>query len=170
MGLTAPPLASCRLHVSYAKLPGVAALEKKFLSKESIFVLFDGRTWERHSSCAKIDQTPGERDFLVAEIPAEFLGKRIDTIEEALAEHFDRLGYHFAIETEAVEFGHAQPELQHTNWICALGSSALNDYGGRCVTMLRARVRVRILRDCWVGYGLGDNVRLLLVRNEALAL
>ncbi|MCR4256230.1 MAG: hypothetical protein NUW08_00830 [Candidatus Uhrbacteria bacterium] len=153
-----------RIHVSYTQLPGVAALEPKFSGKGSVSSLFDGRPWKRHSSCAKIDETPGERIFRLAEVPEEFLGKRIRDCEDELADYFDKLGERFVIETEAVEFADEDPEAQRKNWILALGSSALFDGGNRCVTMLYAYDRDRFLDDDWVGDVLDDGGRLLLVR------
>ena len=153
-----------RLHVSYAPLPGVAALEPKFSGKNSVSYLFDGRAWERHSSCVTIDEISGEREFLVAEVPEQFLGKRIDAVWNDLATHFDREGFRFAIETEAVEFSAAQPELQRKNWIYAIGSSALRDDGNRCVAVLFAFRRGRILGGGRVGRELDGGVRVLLVR------
>ncbi|MEI7512637.1 MAG: hypothetical protein WCK01_04235 [Candidatus Uhrbacteria bacterium] len=168
---TREPIGSShRLHVSYAKLLGVKALEPEFSGKNSVSVLYDGREWTRHTSCAKIDQTPGERDFLVAEIPAEFLGKRIDTIEDALAECFHPPGFRFAIETEAVEFAHDHQQLYRKNWIYALGSSALFDGGRRGVAMLYADGRDCFLGGGWVGDGLHDSGRLLLVRKVSTTL
>lgn len=159
-----------RIHVSYAKLPPIAELEKKFSGKNSVSRLFDGREWERHSSCAAIDETPGERNFRVAEIPAELLGKRIEDVWNELDAHFDREGYRFAIETEAVEFANAKPELQRKNWILARGSSALDGGVIRYVAVLGSRGRGRVLDGRWVGCVLLDDARLLLVRKASSAL
>lgn len=145
-------------------LPMVEVLEKKFSGKHSVSPLFDGRAWERHSSCSKIDETPGERVFRLAEVPEQFLGQEIKDCWDALATHFGPNGERFAIESEAIEFAEANPELHRKNLILALGSSALHDDGRRCVAMLIARDRNHILRDCWVDYDLLDDVRLLLVR------
>ncbi len=163
---------SYRLHVTYAPLSGIAALEPKFSGKDSVCVLFDGRKWERHSSCAVIDQTPGERDFIVAEMPGQFLNKRISNSRDDLAVYFGAKGFRFAIETEAVEFADAQPELQRKNPIYALGSftllghlpSVLRGDEDRCVTVLRMINGKRVLRDGWFGYLVDCDVRLLLVR------
>jgi len=153
-----------RVHVSYAKLPVMEELEKRFSGKDSVSSLFDGRPWERHSSCAKIDETPGEREFFVASVPKQFFSQRIDTIRDALAAHFGGLGYRFAIETEAVTFAAAQPGLPHQNWIYALGSSARGNNNLQGVTMLHANHRGRILYGHWIGVALDSDVRLLLVR------
>jgi len=153
-----------RVHVSYAKLPVMEELEKRFSGKDNVSSLFDGRPWERHSSCAKIDETPGEREFFVASVPTQFFSQRIDTIRDALAAHFGGLGYRFAIETEAVTFADAQPGLQHQNWIYALGSFVWSVDDDQCVTMLSANDRDRILDVYWVDDGLYSGVRLLLVR------
>jgi hypothetical protein len=163
-------LAHYIVHVTYAPLPGMQVLETKFSGEGSVSVLFDGREWERHSSCVEIDETPGERIFRLAEPPEQFLGKRIRDCWDDLAAHFDREGDRFAIEKEGVEFAEAQPGLQCKDWILALGSSALDDGGDRCVTMLRARDRVRVLVDSWVDDALSDDDRLLLVRKVSAAL
>jgi len=153
-----------RVHVSYAKLPVMEELEKRFSGKDNVSSLFDGRPWERHSSCAKIDETPGEREFFVASVPKQFFSQRIDTIRDALAAHFGGLGYRFAIETEAVTFAAAQPGLPHQNWIYALGSSALSFDDDQYVALLLALDRGRVLRDRWLGGDLDSDDRLLLVR------
>ncbi|MEK7473705.1 MAG: hypothetical protein AAB668_03215 [Patescibacteria group bacterium] len=153
-----------RLHVSYAKLPGVLALEEKFSGEGSVSILFDGREWERHSSCISIDATPGERDFRVAEIPAEFRNHRIKDVWNELAAYFDKKGERFAIETETVEFADARPELQRNNRILALGSSALRGVDCRFVTVLRAGDHGRLLDGRRVTDVLYGHSRLLLVR------
>lgn len=155
-----------RLLVTYTPLPDVATLKKMF--SKVYHNLFDGRAWTRHKSCAKIDETPGEREFLLAEIPADFLGKRIHTIEDDLFEHYDRLGYRFAIHVEAVEFANAEPELQRKNWIYALGSSTLGSYRDRSgqsfVTSLGEESLERVLCCSWTGLELDNNSRFLLIR------
>jgi len=153
-----------RVHVSYAKLPVMEELEKRFSGKDNVSSLFDGRPWERHSSCAKIDETPGEREFFVASVPTQFFSQRIDTIRDALAAHFGGLGYRFAIETEAVTFADAQPGLPHQNWIYALGSSARSVGDLQCVTVLFANGHNRFLGDDWIVDDLDSGCRLLLVR------
>lgn len=155
-----------RLRVGYAKL-GIKSLEEKFPDKDSVLRLFDGRLWERHSTCAAIDETPGDREFRVAEIPAKFLGnQRTDKILDALSDHFDLEGFRFAIEIEAIEFADALPNFSYENWIYAFGSSAAYDDGFRCVAVLGEGDRDRILKDFWVGGYLDDNDRLLLVRKQ----
>jgi hypothetical protein len=122
-----------RLHVTY-KLPSLEELEKKY--DVGVSCLFDGRPWERHNSCKTIDETAGEREFLLAEVPEEFLGKKIDSIWDQLAEHFGKLGYRFVIPVELDAFGTAHPDLQRKNYILALGSSALDVGRDRCVAYL----------------------------------
>ncbi|MEK7473733.1 MAG: hypothetical protein AAB668_03355 [Patescibacteria group bacterium] len=150
--------------------PGpLAALEKKFSGEGSVSTLFDGRPWERHSSCANIDQ-PGKRTFRLAEVPEEFLGKRIIDCQDDLAVHFDKTGERFAIESEAVEFADEDPEAQRKNCILALGSSTLRVGDFRCVALLLADDRCRFLSDDWVGDRLRASDRLLLVRKASSAL
>lgn len=156
-----------RLYVSYAKLPGFEELFKKFF-EDGVSELYDGRPWVRHSSCANIDETPGEREFLVAEVPEEFLGKSIRDCWDDLEAYFGKTGFRFAIETEAFEFSDAQPDLQRKNPILALGSSALlDDVTERFVTVLEAH-RIshhRIQYGQCVDNNLISNFRLLLARN-----
>ncbi|MCE9586556.1 hypothetical protein K8R04_04560 [Candidatus Uhrbacteria bacterium] len=159
-----------RIHVSYAELPGVAALEKKFMGKGSVSSLFDGRMWSRHKSCAKIDETPGDREFLVAEVPTEFLNKQTDSVRDALAVRLGLGGWRFAIETEAVEFMEARPTPQLKSLICALGSSAFGDDGLQSVAVLLVGNDTRILTGYWLGRELHYFVSLLLVRKASLAL
>ncbi len=150
------------VHVSYAKHPGIVALEKRFSGKGSVSYLFDGREWDRHESCANIDTSPGERIFRVAEVPAEFIGQTISQARYDLAFGCFE-GERFAIEAEAIAFADAQPERQRRNHILALGSSAVDRDGYWCVTELRA-LAGRTLGECWFAHRLDANDRLLLVR------
>ncbi len=150
--------------VTYAKLPGIEALHKKFPGRE-VPLLYDGRTWTRHASCATIDETPGEREFIVADIPAEFRKQRVCSIENTLAEYLDRLGYRYAIETEAVEFADAQSDVLRENWIFALGSSASYRVD-RQVAELDALPGGSVLGGYYV-VNFVYSARLLLVRKSA---
>ncbi len=152
------PIPHRRTKVSYVRFQGVKALEGKFSRA------FDHQTWERHLSCQSIDQTPGEREFVVARVPREFCGSPIDLVWDKLADHFHQRGYRFAIEIEALEFAEAYPEIHRKNWIYALGSSALANTHYRCVPVLNAIGCYSILSEFWSRRCLGEASRLLLVR------
>jgi hypothetical protein len=158
----APPETYLRVPVAY-KLPPMAELERKYSGEGSVSMLFDGRPWERHSSCETIDETPGERMMRLAEVPEQFIDRKIKDCRDELAAHFDKLGERFAVETEAHDFACKEPDAQRKNWILALGSSALRDNDDRCVAVLREFVRDRILDDHWIEDELNRDGRLLLV-------
>jgi hypothetical protein len=117
------PAGHYRVHVSY-KLKPIVELRKQF---DGVSDAYDGRPWERHSSCMDIDTTDGERVMFLKLIPEEFLGKRVDSIRNKLAETIDLLGYRFAVEVEAIAFGLAHPEIHRRERINAYGSSASCD-------------------------------------------
>ncbi len=145
-----------RLHVTYAILPCETDTDVFSAARKSI----------RHKSCASIDETPGEREFLIAEVPAQFQFESFEKIVDALAEHLDYLGYRFAIESEAVEFSRTLPEPQLKTHIYALGSTVLGlGDGHRFVSVLYMHYPGRTLLDYWSKVGIGGSSRLLLVRN-----
>lgn len=144
-----------RVYVSYATLPCESDVDIFSAARKSV----------RHMSCASIDETPGDREFLIAEVPAEFQYKSFETIVDPLAEYLDRLGYRFAIESEAVEFSRALPEPQLETHIYALGSTVLGlGSGHRFVSVLYMHYSGRTLLDYWGRVGIGGSARLLLVR------
>lgn len=148
-----------KIPASYALRPKTE-LEQEF---DCVSDLFDGRPWERHSSCVTIDETAGERTLHLAEVPEQFLKRKIENCLNELAAHFDKQGKRFAIEVEAIAFAKAHPDLQRKHWILALGSSTLAGRGDRCVAYLREFDGGRGLRDCWVVNVLDRDGRLLLV-------
>jgi hypothetical protein len=152
-----------RLVVTYALRP-MDELRKEF---DWISDLYDGRAWERHSSCKDIDTTDGEREFALVEVPQAFLGRRITDCRDELAVYFANKGDRFAIEVEAIAFAKANPDLQRESYILALGSSALGGVGGRYVTVLGEYDHGRYMRGRWVGHGLHSAGRLLLVHKDA---
>lgn len=141
--------------VSYAPLSPVSELRNEF-GAGSVSVIFDGRPWQKHPSCAQMDETDGERVMLV-----KHFGKEMAS-EQAIAwgeEH----GYRPATEKEAVAFARANPDLQRNFWIIALGSFALDDIH-LCVTALRGDDSRRILGGHWFGDNLSANDGILFVR------
>ncbi len=165
---TEPKGSTYCIPVTYKLLP-MAELREKY--DGCVSDLFDGRSWERHSSCKDIDLAPSERFMRLAEIPEQFftenkgtMTKPIREIQDQLAVHFDKLGERFAIETEAHDFACKEPDAQRKNWILALGSSALHADGDRYVAVLDEGGRGHVLLGYWVDYGLDRCVRLLLVR------
>lgn len=149
------------VQMSSYKLEPRDELKKRY--DGGVMDLFDGRPWERHSSCKNIDETPGEREFLLASIPKERLGKRIDSIWDDLALHFDKLGYRFAIEVELDAFAKARSDLQHKR-IFALGSSVLRGGGRRYVAAMHEHSGGRWLGGHWFVDGVLGIDHLLLVR------
>ncbi|TAL44597.1 MAG: hypothetical protein EPN91_04110 [Salinibacterium sp.] len=112
-------------------------LEAEF-SKDGVSELFYGNyEWQPHSSCAEIDQTPGNRVMLL-----KHFGRKTES--EANIAEMDRLGYRPATRLEAYAFAKANPELQRQFWIVALGSSTM-DGGDRYVAVLRGDSGRRIL-------------------------
>jgi len=104
-----------RVPVAYDMPHNKGALESEF-SKDGVSELFYGNyEWKNHSSCAEIDQTPGERIMLV-----KHFNRAIES-EDAIAE-MDKLGYRPAIHLELYAFAKANPELQRHICIFALGS------------------------------------------------
>lgn len=151
-----------RVYVDYTR-PTLVELQQKFCS---VSPEHDGRKWERVASCSSIDEGKSMVEFFHAKIPRKFLGKPIIKIRDALAKHFNPLGYRFAIELEAYSFGSTLPGLQRKNEAVALGSFALNDHGVPRHTCLRLDdvTKVVSLSWIWIGSELGSSDRLLLVR------
>ena len=133
-----------------------ATLESEF-SKNGVSDLFTcNYEWQPHSSCAEIDQTPGERIMLV-----KHFGR--DTTSEANIAEMDKLGYRPATYLEAYAVAKANPELQRQFWIVALGSSAMVG-GGRYVALLCSDSDRRILNGYWFDFEWGSDYRFLFVR------
>lgn len=158
------PIRLYRIHVSYARLPGIEALERKYSGKASVSRLYDGRAWERHPSCVSIDETPGERIFWVDEVPEPYGGKPLREIWNKLATYYRKKGFRFAIEKEADAFADAMPNLQLQHWIRAIGVSATHDDGRECTPMLLAGGQHRMLGGGMIDCVLPAHRRLLLVR------
>lgn len=108
------------VHVDYASLPSMTELEKQFSGKGSVSEIFDGRVWENHESCQEIDETPGEREFLVKHFG-------VDMTSDAVIAWGQENGYRVATYKEAIEFDAKSPVKHRKFWIAALGSSVLQD-------------------------------------------
>ena len=133
-------------------------LEAEF-SKDGVSELFYGNyEWQPHSSCAEIDQTPGNRVMLV-----KHFGR--NTTSEANIAEMDKLGYRPAthLEAYAFAFAKANPELQRQFWIVALGSSTMGG-GSRCVAVLSGDSGRRFLGGRWFEREWGSDDRFLFVR------
>lgn len=143
-----------RVHVTYAPLPSFVELKREF-GEDNVSVIFDGRPWELHSSCAGMKKTPGDKTFLVKDFGREWKS------EEAIAWGRDQRtqvapdGYRPATHDEEYEFHEAHPELLD---LIALGSFAM-DGDGRYVAVVwdndgqRTLVSVEF-EDGWGGRGL----------------
>jgi hypothetical protein len=131
-------------------------LEAEF-SKDGVSDLFYGNyEWQPHSSCAEIDQTPGNRVMLV-----KHFGRYTES--EANIASMDKLGYRPATHLEAYAFAKANPELQRQFWIVALGSSAVRG-DDRDVAVLYSDSDRRILGNSWFDSGWNSDDRFLFVR------
>jgi hypothetical protein len=131
-------------------------LEAEF-SKDGVSELFYGNyKWQLHSSCAGIDQTPGNRVMLL-----KYFGRC--TMSEANIAEMDKLGYRPATHLEAHAFAKTNPELQRQFWIVALGSSTI-DGDNRCVAVLDGASDGRILSNSWFGHEWYSGDRFLFVR------
>ncbi len=141
--------------VTYAPLPPFSELEQEF-GKGNVSNIFDGRPFQKHSSCENIDETPGDKVFLLKHFGRETRS------EDNIAE-MDKLGYRPATHIEAYAFQKKHPELQRKFWIVALGSFAM--FGGdRCVAVLNGGSGRRVFGDRWFGRGWCSSGRFLFVR------
>ena len=145
-----------RVPVSYDMPRDKEKLESEF-SKDGVSELFYGNyVWQPHSSCAEIDQTPGERIMLV-----KHFGR--DTTSKANIVEMDKLGYRPATHLEAYAFAKVNPELQRQFWIVALGSSTM--YGDlRGVAVLCSGSGRRIFDYRWFDREWYSDFRFLFVR------
>ncbi len=142
--------------VNYAPLPSRPELERDFSGENSVSVIFDGRPFQKHASCVGMDETPGDRIFLV-----EHFGREIES-EDAITE-MDKQGYRPATHLEAIAFAKAHPEFQRQFWIVALGSFAMDD-GNRRVAVLGADGDGRFLSDGWFDRRWHAELRFLFLR------
>jgi hypothetical protein len=139
-----------RIHVDYSKPTDFEALEQMFSGKHSVSRVLKRLDWIDHET---IDETPGERDFLVVQVPSEFIVTRdvIDNTpllreadiyqerEEGLRKYFECKGYRFANLVEAIKFSQAQPHLQRAHRIFPLGTSVCDGNGQRSFMYLTMR-------------------------------
>lgn len=131
-------------------------LEAEF-SKDGVSDLFYGNyEWKNHSSCAEIDQTPGNRVMLVKYFDRS-------TMSEVYIAEMNKLGYRPATHLEVYAFAKANPELQRQFWIVALGSSAMGD-DGHCVAVLDSESDERLLGHGWFDSEWALGHRFLFVR------
>ena len=145
-----------RVYVDYTMPLDREILESEF-SKKHVSKLFYGNyEWQPHSSCAEIDQTPGERIMLVKHFSR-------NTTSEANIVEMGKLGYRPATHLEAYAFAKANPELQRQFWIVALGSFTWHDDYHR-VALLRGDADRRGLGDYWFEYKWDCFSRFLFVR------
>ena len=146
------------VHVGYTMPQDKAMLEAEF-STGGVSELFYGNyEWQNHSSCAEIDQTPGDRVMLVK------CFERSMTSEDAIVE-MDKLGYRPATHLEAYAFAKANPDLQRQFWIVALGSSTVSG-GRRWVAMLDSGSDGRFLGHDWFDREWSSVSRFLFVRKD----
>lgn len=121
--------------VSYAALPSHLNLSKEF-GPGHVSDWYDGRPFQKHASCVGMDETPGNRVFLVVHFD------RKTKSEENIAE-MDKLGYRPATHLEAYAFARAQPDYQRHFMIAALGSY-LTHRDCQLVTLLSGNLHMRV--------------------------
>ena len=131
-----------RVHVTYT-MPNDKEMRECGFVKSGFSDLFTGDyEWHNHPTCAKIDQTPGQRIMLVKHFDHD------TTSEQNIAE-MDKLGYRPATHLEAYAFAKTNPELKGRFWIIALGSFAMI-IRLRCISVLYDDdVGISILGDRW---------------------
>jgi len=141
--------------VSYTPLPSFSKLEHEF-GQGNVSNIFDGRPFQKHSSCVNIDETSGNKIFLV-----KHFGRETES-EDNIAE-MDKLGYRPATQIEAHAFQKKNPDLQCQFYIVALGSFAVGG-GGRFVAVLGSRSGRRVFGNDWFDDGWDAGGRFLFVR------
>ena len=145
-----------RVHVTYTMPRSKKTLDREF-SEDGVSHLFYGTNqWRNHSSCAKMDQTPGERIMLLKHFDSN------TTSEENITE-MGKLGYGPATHLEAHAFAKTNPKLQRKFCIIALGSSTERD-GFRYVADVRNYSGKRILDERRFHDELDADDRFLFVR------
>ncbi|QQR60325.1 hypothetical protein IPH19_02810 [Candidatus Uhrbacteria bacterium] len=162
-----------RIFVSYNPLPALAEL-KKLLPEEAISEWFsedDFRLWERHNSCERVDETPGERDFWIADVPKEFSEQADDERMEWswLSSYYEKLGFRFAVVGELIEFAVTCPSTAWVEHVTALGSSFI--HGTYCyVASIGENGDGRYLVDEWSEEVGVESVLLVRMTDADLAL
>lgn len=150
-----------RLHVDY-ELASLVKLSQKYVKYLCTFD--EDRSWVRHSSCENIDETSGERDFFVLEVPEKFFGRLIGSAWDELAKHLGELGYRFAIEVEAEIFGTSDSSLGLKYSVLVLGSFVMYKGSRHALRVNNSDGQNQKLSDCWSGEELVAGERLLVVR------
>ena len=147
------------VHVTYAPLPSFAELETEF-GKGNVSDIFDGRPFKKHDSCVGMDETPGNRIFWVAEVPADIRNDSEKIIAWGDKQRNKKApnGYRPATEKELYEF----QKVRFIAWLVSLGSSALSG-GDRCVALLLSDSDGRIFGG-WLDGGWDSDLRFLFVR------
>ena len=143
------------------RLPPFEALQRMF-RRNGVSSHFDGQPWKRHITRQKL-QKPGEeglRIYWVANTPPHIARRRQPIIDWA-----ESIGYQVAIETEAVDFARAFPDVQRKYPIVAFGSSVhSHDSAIRSVAMLSGCKGRRELVGTPANVLLTDFCRVLLVK------
>ncbi len=149
-----------RIRITYAPLPSMAKLEKKF-GKGNVSRIFDGRKFKPHRSCIKADLTPGVKVLWAAEVPADVLddSEKIIVWADKQRNEFAPKGYRPATHQEIYEF----QKKRWIDWLVALGSFAMvSDF--HCVAALHCDSDRRIFGHDWFGDRWHAVDRFLFVR------
>ena len=147
-----------RLCATYAPMPSLSNLKKEF-GEDNVSVMFDGRPFTLHASCADMDRTPGDRIVYCCKVGYNW--RREEQIAWGLKQRsaIAPNGYRTATAEEAYEFYRAQPKLR--NYV-ALGSSALLDSRRSCAVLWSGNGSA-VFAGRRVDYEFGARTRILFV-------
>lgn len=144
-----------------SQLPPFTTLEKMF-RRGGVTSHFNGQPWKRHVTRLEqnISDADGLRFYWVANPPPHIARRRQPIIDWA-----ESMGYQVAVETEAVDFARAFPNVQRKHFIVAFGSSARSKAcPKRCVAMLSSCKLGIELVGTPADVDLPDFCRVLLVK------
>ena len=155
-----PPPGHYRAFVTYGPLPPSERLWREFPRVDWPPGCIK---WQKHPSCVGMDETPGERIFLIRRFGRRLFGEKVIAWGQ-------KNGYRPAIHLEAYEFAKANHDLLIQFAVVALGSFLL-EFG--------SRRRVMGLSNCdeWLflstdpcNYGWPECFSFLFVRKDSQAL
>jgi hypothetical protein len=119
--------------------------------------------WQRHDSCDGMDETPGEREFLLRPFKKSSLRRHPGRTKRDRVIAWGRAhGYRVPVLAETIAFAAAFPDLQRRSWIVPLGEFAYPNF--RWVPVLagdagKRTLEARLFSSVW-----REEHRFLLVR------
>ena len=147
-----------RVSVTYAYIPSIDELKKKW-GKDNVSVIFDGRPFTLHASCAGMSRVPGEKVFYLHDARRDWESEELIAWGLEQRNEVAPNGYRPATEEETYEFAEAHPEL--VGYV-GLGAFAMRGVAARCVTCVWLRNGQRILDSSFRGRW-GRGIRVLFV-------